>query len=71
MTGIPDRPVAFTGRPMAKAPRYLIPYLDCVDAAMQTGAITQGRHLITTEWALYRAGAHVGTVTIDMAGMTA
>lgn len=66
----PSRQFSFTGRAMSKAPRYLRPYLDCVDGAVLTDRVTQGFHVIATIWQLYRGGEHVGTVEIDMAGLS-
>lgn len=51
----------------SRAPRALVPYLDCVDGAVVAGGSFEpvtGRQIDST-WVLYRGGQPVGRVTVE------
>lgn len=49
-----------------QAPRNLLPYLDCCDAAWACGAgWSHERKVPLTVWALFRGGREVGRITLD------
>lgn len=63
---IPERSVPFRGCPMEHAPRWLQPYLDCVDGAVLIAATFRPGGRETVEVALFRGGEQVGQVLVEV-----